>query len=44
VCVPGPLLVIGDHLPLVKAWSFRSSAMDFALIKLRPFAVLTNFK
>ena len=22
LCVPGPLLVIGAHLPLIKAWGF----------------------
>ena len=38
LCVPGPLLVIGAHLPLIKAWGFRPTAMGFVLIKLRPLA------
>ena len=36
LCAPGPLLVIGAHLPLIKAWGFRPSAMGFVLVKLRP--------
>ena len=23
LCLPGPLLVIGAHLPMIKAWDFR---------------------
>ena len=41
--MPGPLLVIGAHLPLIKAWGFRPTAMGFVLIKLRPLADPTNF-
>ena len=26
LCVPGPLLVIGAHLPLIRAWGFRPTA------------------
>ena len=43
LCVPGPLLVIGVHLPMIKAWGFRPTAMGFVLIKLRPLADPTNF-
>ena len=43
LCVPGPLLVIGAHLPLIKAWGFRPTAMGFVLVKLRPLADPTNF-
>ena len=43
LCVPGPLLVIGAHLPLIKAWGFRPTAMGFVLIKLRPLADPANF-
>jgi len=43
LCVPGPLLVIGAHLPMIKAWGFRPTAMGFVLIKLRPLADPTNF-
>jgi hypothetical protein len=43
LCVPGPLLVISAHLPLIKAWGFRPTAMGFVLVKLRPLADPTNF-
>jgi N6-adenosine-specific RNA methylase IME4 len=43
LCVPGPLLVIGAHLPLIKAWGFRPTAMGFVLVKLPPLADPTNF-
>jgi hypothetical protein len=42
-CVPGPLLVIGAHLPLIKTWGFRPTAMGFVPIKLRPLADPSNF-
>jgi N6-adenosine-specific RNA methylase IME4 len=44
LAVPGPLLVIGAHLPLVKAWGFRPSGMGFVWVKLRPLADPANFK
>jgi N6-adenosine-specific RNA methylase IME4 len=31
--VPGPLLVIGAHLPILKAWGFRPSAIGFTWAK-----------
>jgi hypothetical protein len=43
LCVPGPLLVIGAHPRLIKAWGFRPTAMGFMLIKLRPLEDPTNF-
>ena len=43
LCVPGPLLVIGAHLPLIKTWGFRPTAMGFVPIKLRPLADPSNF-
>lgn len=33
--VPGPLLVIGAHLPIMRAWGFKPSASGFVWIKLR---------
>jgi hypothetical protein len=42
-CVPRPLLVVGAHLPLIKAWGFRPTAMGFVPVKLRPLADPTNF-
>ena len=35
LCLPGPLLVIGAHLPMIKAWDFRPKAMGFVLVNLR---------
>jgi N6-adenosine-specific RNA methylase IME4 len=32
--VPGPWLVLGAHVPLVKAWGFKVSGMGFTWIKL----------
>jgi N6-adenosine-specific RNA methylase IME4 len=43
LAVPGPQLVIGAHLPLIKAWGFRPSGMGFVWIKLRPRADPANF-
>ena len=34
---------VGAHLPLIKAWGFRPTAMGFVLIKLRPLADPANF-
>jgi N6-adenosine-specific RNA methylase IME4 len=44
LAVPGPHLVVGAHLPLIKAWGFRPSGMGFVWIKLRPLADPANFK
>jgi N6-adenosine-specific RNA methylase IME4 len=41
--VPSPLMVIGAHLPLIKAWGFRATAMAFVWVKLRPLADPANF-
>ena len=34
--ITGPLLAIGAHLPLMKAWGFKPSGMGFVWIKLNP--------
>ena len=44
LCVPSPLLVIGAHLPLIKAWGFRPTALGFVLTKLRPLVDPENAK
>ena len=44
LAVPGPHLVVGAHLPLIKALGFRPSGMGFVWIKLRPLADPANFK
>ena len=36
--VTGPLLAIGAHLPVMKAWGFKPSGMGFVWIKLNPRA------
>src|ERR1017187_2996731 len=36
--ITGPLLAIGAHLPLMKAWGFKPSGMGFVWIKLNPHA------
>lgn len=36
--ITGPLLAIGAHLPLMKAWGFKPSGMGFVWIKLNPRA------
>ena len=33
--ITGPILVEGKHLPILKAWGFRPSAIAFAWIKLK---------
>lgn len=42
--VPGPLLAIGAHIPLMQAWGFKPCAMAFTWVKLRPLADPSNFK
>lgn len=34
--VIGPLLVRGDHIPIMRAWGFEPTAMGFVWIKLNP--------
>lgn len=36
--ITGPMLVIGAHLPIMKAWGFKPSGMGFVWIKLNPKA------
>lgn len=36
--ITGPLLAIGAHLPIMKAWGFKPSGMAFVWIKLIPKA------
>lgn len=36
--ITGPLLVIGAHIPVMKAWGFTPSGMAFTWVKLRPRA------
>jgi N6-adenosine-specific RNA methylase IME4 len=36
--ITGPLLTIGAHLPIMKAWGFKPSGMGFVWIKLNPRA------
>lgn len=36
--ITGPLLVVGAHLPIMKAWGFKPSGMGFVWIKLNPKA------
>ena len=33
--ITGPFLVLGAHLPIMKAWGFKPSGMGFTWIKLR---------
>src|SRR5262249_250009 len=41
--VPGPFLVIGAHIPLIRAWGFQPTAMGFVGLKLNPHANPTLF-
>jgi N6-adenosine-specific RNA methylase IME4 len=41
--VPSPFLVIGAHLPVMRAWGFEPSGMGFAWIKLNPRAPTSCF-
>ena len=44
LCVPGPQLAIGAHVPLMKAWGFKPAAIGFVWVKLNPNAASrTNF-
>lgn len=36
--ITGPQFVLGAHLPVLKAWGFKPSAIAFTWIKLRPKA------
>ena len=36
--IPSPFFVIGAHIPMMKAWGFRPSAVAFTWIKLRASA------
>lgn len=36
--ITGPMLAIGAHLPLFKAWNFKPSGMAFVWVKLYPRA------
>lgn len=36
--ITGPMLVIGAHLPIMKAWGFKPSGMGFVWVKLNPRA------
>jgi N6-adenosine-specific RNA methylase IME4 len=36
--ITGPLLALGAHLPIMKAWGFKPSGMGFVWIKLNPRA------
>jgi len=36
--ITGPLLAIGAHIPIMKAWGFKPSGMGFVWIKLNPRA------
>lgn len=41
--IPGPLLAIGAHLPIMRAWGFKPSGMAFVWIKLNPRAASLFF-
>ena len=43
MCVPGPQLVIGAHIPLMRAWGFKPTAMGFVWVKLNPRADPAQF-
>ena len=34
--ITGPMLAIGAHLPLMRAWGFKPSGMGFVWVKLNP--------
>jgi N6-adenosine-specific RNA methylase IME4 len=36
--ITGPLLAVGAHLPIMRAWGFKPSGMGFVWIKLNPRA------
>jgi N6-adenosine-specific RNA methylase IME4 len=39
----GPLIAIGAHIPVIKAWGFKPAAMGFVWIKLNPKASSSQF-
>ena len=41
--ITGPLLALGAHLPVMKAWGFKPSGMAFNWIKLNPNAASLFF-
>lgn len=41
--ITGPMMVVGAHLPLMKAWGFTPSGMGFVWIKLNPKAASLFF-
>jgi len=41
--IPGPLLVLGKHVPVMAAWGFKPSGMAFVWIKLNPKAASLFF-
>lgn len=41
--ITGPMLVIGAHLPIMKAWDYKPSGMGFVWIKLNPRAASLFF-
>lgn len=41
--ITGPMLAIGAHIPIMKAWGFKPSGMGFVWIKLNPHAASLFF-
>ena len=41
--ITGPLLAVGAHLPIMKAWGFKPSGMAFVWVKLNPRAASLFF-
>lgn len=41
--ITGPLLAIGAHLPIMKAWGFKPAGMGFVWVKLNPRAASLFF-
>jgi N6-adenosine-specific RNA methylase IME4 len=41
--ITGPFLVLGAHIPIMKAWGFKPSGMGFTWIKLRKKAATLYF-
>jgi N6-adenosine-specific RNA methylase IME4 len=41
--ITGPLLVLGAHIPVMKAWGFKPSGIGFTWIKLNPKAASLFF-
>jgi N6-adenosine-specific RNA methylase IME4 len=39
----GPLISIGAHIPVIRAWGFEPTAMGFVWVKLNPRASTTQF-